>query len=172
MKWIIFFAMVFQYWLGFFIGRNYWLSNPTKETNAVDLNFVITDTIDMDRGSSYYPSLEQCARRDSLGNIDSTSNIYNTADGSFIDMEKLRKKEIQWCALPKSMLKEFGGSPFCFGDSIPIYCESKPHVNGKWVVHDVVSGKWNKTIDFLIHPDNNKNPKLGTPEDVKILIKK
>lgn len=130
------------------------------------------DEIEMDRASTYYPSFEQCARRDSLGNIDSTSNIYNTADGSFIDMEKLRKKELMWCALPKSMLKEFGGEPFSFGDSIPIYCESKPHVNGKWVVHDVVSGEWNKTIDFLIHPDNNKNPKLGLPKDVKLRYNK
>jgi len=130
------------------------------------------DSIPMDRASTYYPSYEQCARRDSLGNIDSSSNIYTTADGSFIDMEKLRKKELQWCALPKSMLKEFGGEPFSFGDSITFHCDSKSHVNGKWVVHDVVSGKWGRTVDFLIHPENNVNPKLGIPKDVVCLTNK
>ncbi len=130
------------------------------------------DSILMDRASTYYPSYEQCAKRDSLGNIDSSSNIYTTADGSFIDMEKLRKKELRWCALPKSMLKEFGGEPFSFGDSIPFYCESKPHINGKWVVHDVVSGKWGKTVDFLVHPQNNVSPKLGIPKDVLCLTNK
>lgn len=127
------------------------------------------DTIFMDRASSYYPSYEQCARRDSLGNIDSTSNIYNTADGSFINMERLRKKEIQWCALPKSMLTEYGGSPFSYGDTIRFYSESKQMVSGKWVVHDLVSSDWGKTVDFLIHPENNRNPKLGLPKDVVIL---
>lgn len=127
------------------------------------------DTIKMDRASSYYPSLEQCAKRDSLGNIDSTSNIYNTADGSFINMEKLRKKEIQWCALPKSMLTDFGGSPFSLGEKFLVYCGSKPMVNGYWEVHDVVSGAWGKTIDLLIHPENNRSPKLGLPKDLLIL---
>lgn len=127
------------------------------------------DTIFMDRASSYYPSYEQCARRDSLGNIDSTSNIYNTADGSFINMEKLRKKEIQWCALPKSMLTDFGGFPFSLGQKFLVNCVSKPHVNGYWEVHDVVSGAWGKTIDFLLHPENNRNPKLGLPKDLVIL---
>lgn len=127
------------------------------------------DTIYMDRASSYYPSLEQCASRDSLGNIDSTSNIYNTADGSFINMEKLKNKEIQWCALPKSMLTDFGGHPFSLGQRILVYCESKPMVNGYWEVHDVVSGAWGKTIDLLIHPENNRSPKLGLPKDVVIL---
>ncbi len=127
------------------------------------------DTIYMDRASSYYPSLEQCARRDSLGNIDSTSNIYNTSDGSFINMEKLRKKEIQWCALPKSMLTDFGGSPFSLGEKFLVKCESKPMVNGYWEVHDVVSGAWGKTIDLLIHPENNRSPKLGLPKDLLIL---
>mgnify|MGYP000863652050 FL=1 len=172
MRILIFSAIAVQVAVGFFVENNSVAIKCLNKIGYVDLNFKIIDTIDMDRGSSYYPSLEQCARRDSLGNIDSTSNIYNTADGSFINMEKLRKKELQWCALPKSMLKEFGGQPFSFGDSIPVYCESKPHVNGKWVVHDVVSGQWNKTIDFLIHPDNNRNPKLGIPKDVKILIEK
>lgn len=127
------------------------------------------DTVYMDRASSYYPSFEQCAKRDSLGNIDSTSNIYNTSDGSFISMKKLRKKEIQWCALPKSMLTDFGGYPFSLGQKVLVYCNSKPMVNGYWEVHDVVSGAWGKTIDFLIHPENNRSPKLGLPKDLVIL---
>ena len=127
------------------------------------------DTIYMDRASSYYPSYEQCARRDSLGNIDYSSNIYNTSDGSFIDMKKLKNKEIQWCALPKSMLTDFGGSPFTLGKKVLVYCESKPMVNGYWEIHDVVSGAWGKTIDFLIHPENNRNPKLGIPKDLVLL---
>lgn len=134
--------------------------------DSVELEY---DSIYMDRASSCYPSLEQCAKRDSLGNIDSTSNIYNTADGSFINMKKLKNKEIQWCALPKSMLTDFGGYPFSLGQKFLVYCGSKPMVNGYWEVHDVVSGAWGRTIDFLIHPENNQSPKLGLPKDLVIL---
>lgn len=156
------------------VSKYYDTSDPIINTFAatsIDLCKVdiCYDSIYMDRASSYYPSYAQCARRDSLGNIDSSSNIYTTADGSYIDMEKLRKKEISWCALPKSMLTDFGGEPYSLGDTIPIRCKSKPHVNGDWVVHDVVSGKWGKTIDFLIHPENNVNPKLGIPKDLVLL---
>ena len=138
----------------------------TIDFGDVELSY---DTIFMDRASSYYPSLAQCARRDSLGNIDSTSNIYTTADGSFINMQKLKRKEIQWCALPKSMLTNYGGFPFTLGQRILVHCESKPMVNGYWEIHDVVSGRWGKTIDFLIHPENNRNPKLGIPKDLVLL---
>ena len=130
------------------------------------------DSIPMDRASSYYPSFEQCARRDSLGNIDSSSNIYNTADGSHISMEKLRKQEINWIALPRHMLIPFGGKLFNFGDEVSFYSESKNQINKVWKIHDVVSGEWDKTVDFLIHPDNNRNPKLGLPKDVILLYNK
>ena len=151
--------------------RNHEVERQLHHIYLNEFEYPKCDTLHMDRASTYYPSLEQCASRDSLGNIDSSSNIYNTADGSFINMEKLRKKELQWVALPKSMIVEYGGSPFHFGDSILFYSKKKPQINGKWVLHDVVSGKWGATVDFLVHPDNNK-PKLGIGKDVKIIIKK
>lgn len=143
-------------------------SSTGIDTASIEFEY---DTINMDRATTYYPSLEQCARRDSAGNIDSSSNIYNTACGSVINMEKLRKREIRWIALPKSMLCRFGGGPFNFNDSVLFYSKSSPQINGEWIVKDVVSGKWGKTVDFLMLPENNK-PKLGTPHDVKILMNK
>jgi hypothetical protein len=123
----------------------------------------------MDRASTYYPSYEQCAKRDSLGNIDSSSNIYNTSDGSFIDMGLLNDKKLRWCALPSTMITELGGNTASFGDSVLFYSPTKTQINGKWVVHDVVSGRWGNTVDFLISPQNNK-PKLGIGTDVVVLV--
>lgn len=131
--------------------------------------YIEYDTIPMDRGSTYYPSYEQCARRDSVGNIDSTSNIFNTSDGSFIDMGMLDDKKIRWIALPSTMIRELGGNTVNFGDTVLFYSPTKTQINGKWVVHDVVSGRWGNTVDFLISPQNNK-PKLGIATDIVMLL--
>tara|TARA_Y100000389_G_C17170916_1_gene369111 strand:+ start:186 stop:647 length:462 start_codon:yes stop_codon:yes gene_type:complete len=122
--------------------------------------------IELDRATTYYCEVKQC-----------DSDPFTTADGSVIDPIKLRNKEIRWCALSRDLIYDeyrqgihtegFRGL-FEFGDTIIVYSKTCPQINGKWVIHDTMNKRYKNSIDFLIHPDNNK-PKLGVCDDVKIL---
>jgi hypothetical protein len=101
-----------------------------------------------------------------------------TADGSVIDVEKLKEKRIKMVRIKSVILiwdeyrqgiydKGFRGL-YEFGDTIFVMCKSNPHISGKWVIHDTMNERYTNSIDFLIHPDNN-NPKLGVCDDVMIL---
>jgi hypothetical protein len=124
--------------------------------------------IELDRATTYYCNVNQC-----------DNDPFTTADGSIIDPIKLKNKEIRWCALSRDLIWDeyrqsihaegFRGL-FEFGDTIVVKSNSSPQINGKWVVHDTMNKRYKNSIDFLIHPDNNK-PKLGVCEDVKILNK-
>ena len=122
--------------------------------------------IQLDRATTYYCNVSQC-----------DNDPFTTADGSVIDPIKLKNKEIRWCALSRDLIwdeyrqtihKQGFRGLFEFGDTIVVKSNSKPQINGKWVVHDTMNKRYTNSIDFLIHPDNN-NPKLGVCEDVKIL---
>jgi len=122
--------------------------------------------IELDRATTYYCNVSQC-----------DNDPFTTADGSVIDPIKLKNKEIRWCALSRDLIWDeyrqgihaegFRGL-FEFGDTIVVKSNSNPQINGKWVVHDTMNKRYTRSIDFLIHPDNNK-PKLGLCDDVKIL---
>ena len=127
--------------------------------------------IDIDRGTRYNPTPGQC---------DDTP--FHTADGSFIDVNKLEKKEIRWVALSWDLINDTyrqnvrsedwaWRGDFAFGDTIYVESESKPMINGYWVVHDVMNGRYRKSIDFLYH-ENNMNPRLGVCTDIKIKLNK
>ena len=122
--------------------------------------------IQLDRATSYYCNVSQC-----------DNDPFTTADGSVIDPIKLKNKEIRWCALSRDLIwdeyrqtihKQGFRGLFEFGDTIVVKSNSNPQINGKWVVHDTMNKRYTRSIDFLIHPDNN-NPKLGVCDDVKIL---
>lgn len=125
--------------------------------------------IDLERATTYYPTEAQC-----------DSNPYTTADGSFIDMEKLHNKEIRWVALSRDLICDaerrelfpndtnHWRGDFHFGDTITIYSKENPQVDGDWVVHDCMASKYKMSIDFLMHPENNY-PKMGVGTDVKIV---
>lgn len=128
------------------------------------------DTIHIDRATRYNPSPEQC---------DDTP--FNTADGAFIDTNKLRRKELRWCALSWDLIydtyrqkvayRDWAWEGFVkFGDTITVMSESKPWINGDWIVHDVMNERYKNSIDFLFHEDN-MNPRLGVCEDLVILNK-
>jgi hypothetical protein len=129
------------------------------------------DTIRIDRATRYNPTESQC---------DSTP--FNTADGTFIDTNKLRRKEIRYCALSWDLIKD---SYRCkvrnekwawrglieFGDTIHIQSKSKPFINGEYLVCDVMNSRYRKSIDILVHEDN-MNPRMGVLKDLIITIKK
>ena len=137
---------------------------------AMHLNYGIkierNPFIELDRATTYYCEESQC-----------NGDPFTTADGSVIDPIKLKNKEIRWCALSRDLIwdeyrqtihKQGFRGLFEFGDTIVVKSNSNPQINGKWVVHDTMNKRYKNSIDFLIHPDNNK-PKLGVCDDVKIL---
>lgn len=75
-----------------------------------------------------------------------------TADGSIIDLERLQKGELKWCAVSRELLKKWGGS-LSFGDSIDVEFMKNPELNGKWIIHDITAQKYRNTIDLLVHQD-------------------
>lgn len=123
------------------------------------------DMISLDRATTYQPTKEQC-----------DDNPYKTADGSIINPDKYQK----WVALSRDLICDperrelfpndslHWRGDFHFGDTIEIYSEKNPNLNGPWVVHDVMSSKYKMSIDFLLAPEDNV-PKLGVGTDVKIV---
>jgi len=120
----------------------------------------------LDRATTYFCNEQEC-----------DNNPLTTADGSTINVEKLKKNRLRWCALSRDLIwdeyrqtihKEGFRGLFEFGDTIIVYSKTNPQINGKWVVHDTMNKRYTNSIDFLIHPSNNK-PKLGVCSDVVIV---
>jgi hypothetical protein len=95
---------------------------------------------------------------------------------------KLKNRELRWCALSRDLIYDeyrqklhnydttvFRGF-FRFGDTIIVKSISSPQINGKWRLMDCMNARYKRSIDFLFDPANNV-PKLGIPDDVKILNK-
>lgn len=123
--------------------------------------------VDIERATTYNAQKSQC-----------DSDPFGTADGSRIDLVKLRNKEIRWVAMSRDLIyDEFRqnnypreghwNGQFNFGDTILVSSVSSPQVNGEWVVHDCMNARYSKSIDFLFDATNNK-PKLGVCQDVKV----
>ena len=135
-------------------------------TITICVSLFIQSPIEIERATTYNAEFNQC-----------DSDPLTTADGSRIDLDKLAKGELRWCALSRDLIwneyrqtihKQGFRGLFEFGDTIVVKSNSNPQINGKWVVHDTMNKRYKNSIDFLIHPDNNK-PKLGVCDDVKIL---
>jgi hypothetical protein len=78
-----------------------------------------------------------------------------TADGSKIDLKKVKDGEIRWLAVSQDLLKRKGG-PFRFGDTLYIF-HRDPYFKGKWIIHDCMNSRFTKRIDFLIDISNKPN---------------
>jgi hypothetical protein len=119
--------------------------------------------IQLNRATTYFCNVRQC-----------NNDPFTTADGSVIDVDKLKRNEIRWCALSRDLIWDdhrqtihsegFRGF-YRFGDTITVYSKTNPQINGEWVVHDTMNKRYTKSIDFLVHPLNDKT-KLGICEDV------
>lgn len=110
--------------------------------------------ISIKRATRYNPVKSQC-----------DSDPLTTADNSKINLKKLRKGEIRWCALSRDLLKRWGGD-FNYGDTIFVYSESTPIVSGWWVIHDTMNRRYKNSMDFLL-PKNSY--KFGVIKDLKII---
>lgn len=72
-----------------------------------------------------------------------------TADGSMINLDKLKNHRIKWVALSRDLLSRWGG-PFNYGDTI--YIDHKDsRIKGHWVVRDCMNKRFKKRVDFLVH---------------------
>ncbi len=89
----------------------------------------------------YNPVPNQCNR-----------NHLITADGSFINMQKLEEGTIKWVAVSRDMLKDFK-----YGDKIEII-SSDPLISGIYEIHDTMNKRFKKRIDILM-PEKIKTGK-------------
>lgn len=141
-------------------------SNIISIEDSIDIP---EDTVlyEINRGTRYNPSINQCDE----------SPLY-TADGSFIDTIKLKESKIRWCALSWDLVDDMyrrkvrnedwaWRGRIKFGDTIYIESKSKPMIDGWWIVHDVMSSRYRRSIDLLYHKDN-MSPKLGICRDIVI----
>lgn len=125
-------------------------SSPTKAipteivdttTHVIHKEVVGKDTI-YTTITYYQPTKEQCG-----------SNPLVTADGSRIDLAKLERGEIKWCAVSPDLYKK-GGRIWIDG-------------MGVYEIHDKTSARHRAWVDILISP--NHKPK-GTKKGHKAII--
>ena len=122
-------------------------SSPTKVPKVKETKKSVTHT-DVDGDTihvtiTYYqPIKEQCG-----------SNPLVTADGSRIDLTKLERGEIKWCAVSPDLYKQ-GGRIWIDG-------------MGVYEIHDKTSARHRAWVDILISP--NHKPK-GTKKLHKTII--
>lgn len=81
-----------------------------------------------------------------------------TADGSKIDLHKLKKGDIKWCAISRDLL-------WLFPKDKPkrVYIEGY----GIYEVRDVMNNRFNHRLDILLHPSDDT---LIKDENVKVII--
>ena len=81
-----------------------------------------------------------------------------TADGSKINLNKLEKGDIKWCAISRDLL-------WLFPKDRPkrVYIEG----HGVYEVRDKMNKKWEHRIDILIHP---KDQTRFCKRNVKVTI--
>lgn len=82
----------------------------------------------------YQPVKEQC-----------DDNPLITADGSKIDLHKLKQGKIKWCAISRDLL-------WLFPNDKP----KRVHIHGYGIyeVRDVMNKRFNHRVDILLHPSN------------------
>ena len=113
------------------------ICSNTSTRNEVINNDTILVTI-----TYYQPLAEQCS-----------GNPLLTADGSRIDLAKLERGEIKWCAVSPDLYKK-GGRIWIDG-------------MGVYEIHDKTSARHRAWVDILISP--NHKPK-GTKKCHKVII--
>jgi 3D (Asp-Asp-Asp) domain-containing protein len=71
-----------------------------------------------------------------------------TADGSNIDLRKLRKGNLKWLAISQDLLPEYP-----LGTKVRITSKKYPEISGIYVIHDVMNPRFQYSIDVLSHID-------------------
>lgn len=119
------------------------MATPDKTSETLD------GTITHVTVTCYQPVEDQC-----------DSDPLTTADGSTIDLNKLKKGEIKWCAISRNLL-------WLFPKDKPkrVYIEGF----GFYEVRDVMNKRWEHRVDLLLHPDDST---LIHKKNVKMIILK
>ena len=84
----------------------------------------------------YQPTKAQCS-----------GNPLQTADGSVINLDKLKTGKIRWCAVSHDIWHLFPKDK-----PKRIRIEGCPPLNGIWEVRDKTNRRLHHTVDILIHP--------------------
>lgn len=72
-----------------------------------------------------------------------------TADGSKINLRKLREGNLKWLAVSPDLLKEYP-----LGTKVRITSKKYPKISGIYVIHDVMNPRFRYSIDVLSHIDH------------------
>lgn len=113
-----------------FIKINYKSNKPKQKIKSLDtLSFV--------KWSYYNATSNQ---------TDSTPLI--TGSQKKIDLNKLKKGLLKWCAVSPDLLKRFGGK-YKYGDTV--YVKSPKQYKGKWIIEDCMNKMYKNKIDFLVY---------------------
>ena len=126
------------------LSDNVNVSSETAEENNMKKN---KNTITHVKVTCYQPVEAQC-----------DSEPLTTADGSKIDLHKLKKGNVKWCAISRDLLWLF-----------PKDKPKRVHIEGYGIyeVRDVMNKRFNHRVDILIHPSEKANI---SEENVKMTI--
>lgn len=126
------------------LSDNVNVSSETAEENNMKKN---KNTITHVKVTCYQPVEAQC-----------DSDPLITADGSKIDLHKLKKGNVKWCAISRDLLWLF-----------PKDKPKRVHIEGYGIyeVRDVMNKRFNHRVDILIHPSEKANI---SEENVKMTI--
>ena len=115
---------------------------PNKETIRKKKNIITHVTV-----TCYQPGEAQC-----------DSDPLITADGSKIDLKKLKRGEIKWCAISRDLLWLF-----------PKDKPKRVHIEGYGIyeVRDVMNKRFNHRLDILLHPSDDT---MILDKNVKVTI--
>jgi len=72
-----------------------------------------------------------------------------TADGSEIDLKKLKKGNLKWLAISQDLLPEYP-----LGTKVKVTSKKYPKISGVYVIHDVMNPRFQYSIDVLSHIDH------------------
>lgn len=108
-----------------------------KEIEIIENDYVKNEVTDYwvegVTATKYNPTVEQCDKDPLV-----------TADGSKINLNKLKIGEIKWVAISRDLLR--GG--YNYGDTIVIVSDNE--LNGKeFIIKDTMSPRWRNRIDIL-----------------------
>lgn len=126
------------------LSDNVNVSSETAEEKNMKKN---KNTITHVKVTCYQPVEAQC-----------DSDPLITADGSKIDLHKLKKGNVKWCAISRDLLWLF-----------PKDKPKRVHIEGYGIyeVRDVMNKRFNHRVDILIHPSEKANI---SEENVKMTI--
>jgi 3D (Asp-Asp-Asp) domain-containing protein len=130
-----------------FITFLFSLSSNTTTEKIEHKDYTLKGIVRKATITCYQPVKEQCNTQPLI-----------TADGSHINLNKLRNGKIKWCAVSRNLEKYFpkGKPKRMFIEGFGIY-----------EVKDRMNKRWTDRVDILIHPSDKTRFKL---DNIKIVI--